>query len=261
MANAAMPTQITQQDVDSLIEQLHMLREQIIEARAAIVPLQENLARVHEEYQEYVGSLRRNEMRLQAEIRILTDRLEDEEIDESDREQNDQLQTGNEKQDNSRQVSDVSSMDDPEAENKDRLLEHLVHVLDPMTNEEDGELLGMLQGLYRDATTRLIDMLEHVPWGAVWTNRSRQESVNEQYQRLKIWEEALSQQLTYLHNETDRLYKNDRRYGLWQQYQKGNESWKQFLQQSLEKQKERNEDLQAELDDLQALWSQRVSET
>jgi hypothetical protein len=104
-------------------------------------------------------------------------------------------------------------------------------------------------------------MLEHVPWGAVWTNRSRQESVNEQYQRLKIWEEALSQQLTYLHNETDRLYKNDRRYGLWQQYQKGEESWKQFLQQSLEKQKERNEDLQAELDDLQALWSQRVSET
>ena len=52
------------------------------------------------------------------------------------------------------------------------LLEHLFRVLDPMVNDEDGELLANLQGLCSDPIASLADVLEELPWGLVWITRS-----------------------------------------------------------------------------------------
>ena len=69
MTNSA--STITQTEVDALLRQLQELRQQIATARETIAPLETNLAEVYDEFQAVVGGLRRQSMRLQAEIATL----------------------------------------------------------------------------------------------------------------------------------------------------------------------------------------------
>ena len=85
-----------------------------------------------------------------------------------------------------------------------------------------------------------------------------QENLTQQYQRLKIWEGALNRQLQNLKQATERLYK-DSRYGLWQQQQKSQEHWHNFLNQCIEQQQDQNYELQAELDKLKEEWGRITS--
>ncbi|NEO34734.1 MAG: hypothetical protein F6K36_30995, partial [Symploca sp. SIO3C6] len=104
------------------------------------------------------------------------------------------------------------------------LLEHLFYILDPMTNDDDGELLATLQGLCQDPGIRFAHVLEELPWGLVWTQRSPQEQLEDQHHRLSSWQAVLKKQLETLQRAGDRL-RNDPRYGLWQQRQQGSDHW------------------------------------
>jgi|GEM_PF-2544403 predicted nucleic acid-binding Zn-ribbon protein len=254
MTNSA--STIIQTEVDALLRQLQELRQQIAIARETIAPLEANLAEVYDEFQAVVGGLRRQSMRLQAEIATLRAQIDRFSHDQDDTlepdESNDKLLYVKEEE-----TADSASVD-PEAIEKDMLLEHLFRVLDPMVNHEDGELLANLQGLCSDPIASLADVLEELPWGLVWTTHSLQENIADQHRRLAIWEQALKRQMEKLNRATERL-KKDQRYGLWQQREKGTDDWRTFLDQCIEQQQDQNYELQAELDSLREEWGRITS--
>lgn len=254
MTNSASTSEITQGGIDNLLAQLQQLRSSIATARESIAPLEANLAEAFNEFQAVVGGLRRSSLRLQAEIATLRAQIErltniEDDTQEQD-ERNNFLYVNEEKT--------TESSQDPEALEKDMLLQHIFRVLDPDVNDEDAELLANLQGLCSDPSASLADALEELRWGIVWTKRSSHESLTEQHSRLTIWEQALNRQLQNLHRATERLYQ-DQRYGLWQQRQKSQEHWHNFLNQCVEQQEDQNYELQAELNKLKDEWARITS--
>ncbi|MFK0729902.1 MAG: hypothetical protein ACIWVG_01695 [Gloeotrichia echinulata HAB0833] len=252
MTNPASTSEITQAELDKLLTQLQQLRVSITTARETIAPLETNLAAAYNEFQAVVGTLRRQSMRLQAEIASLCSQIQRFTQNEDDTQQQDVAT------DNFLYQEEQTTQEDPEAIDKDMLLEHIFRLLDPDVKAEDAELLANLQGLCSDATASLADVLEELPWGVVWITRNSQENLTQQYQRLKIWEGALNRQLQNLKQATERLYK-DSRYGLWQQQQKSQEHWHNFLNQCIEQQQDQNYELQAELDKLKEEWGRITS--
>lgn len=243
------PTQtITQQDIDTLLGQLKDLREQITTAREAIDPLKANLKQSYDEFQVVVGAARRQSMRLQAEIDNLRNRINslhddaDDAIDLDPRNNNS----------TDERINTVQAEKDPEAIEKDMLLEHLFKVLDPI---DDADLFADLEALCKDSAVTLADVLERSPWELIWQARAIQETLLDQHHRLERWKTSLTRQLEALNRMEDRLRK-DPRYGLWQQQQKGTDAWKQFLQQAMEQQEDQNEALQTELETLRQEWEQ-----
>jgi hypothetical protein len=254
MKKPASISEISQTDINTLLPQLQQLRQEITTARDQLAPLEANLVETYNEFQAVVGALRRHSMRLGAEIASLRMQIE------YFTHQNDapQLDESYNNSFDAKQEMIESTQKDPEAIDKDMLLEHIYRVLDPDVNDEDAQLVGYLQGLCNDATASLADVLEELPWGVVWTNRNSQENLTQQFQRLKIWEVALNRQLQNLKLSTERLYK-DPRYPLWQQQQKGQEHWRHFLNQCIEQQQDQNDELQAELGKLKIEWEQILS--
>ncbi|MBR8835010.1 MAG: hypothetical protein DSM106950_13485 [Stigonema ocellatum SAG 48.90 = DSM 106950] len=250
MINYPSTSAITQAELDHLLTQLQQLRSSITTARETIAPLEANLAAAYNEFQAVVGALRRQSMRLQAEISSLRSQIQRFTQDEDDTQQ---MDVGNDNFLYKEEQTTESTQKDPEGIDKDILLEHIFRLLDPDVNAEDAELLANLQGLCSDATASLADVLEELPWGVVWTTRNSQENLTQQYQRLKIWEGALNRQLQNLNQATERLHQ-DKRYGLWQQHQKSQKHWHNFLNQCIEQQQDQNYELQAELDKLKEEW-------
>ncbi len=237
----------TQKDVDTLLAYLQELRQQIKAAQEAVAPLKSNLALAYSEYEIAVGLLRREASRLQIEINILRAQIEG-----SGRGQEDTFLRQAVEDNGVRDRQDTAPVD-PDALDKDVLLEHLFRVLD----DEDDELLSTLQGICNDPATRLADALEVVPWGRVWTMRGPQENLAAQYRRLATWEVALAKQLEDLNHVAEDLRKHAH-FGLWQQREKGLQAWQDFLHQAAEQQKEYNDNLAIELNSLREKWAGMV---
>jgi len=242
------PPITTQADVDAQLSRLRLLLSQIDNARLAVAPLETGLAIAYSGYQDMVGWLYRETNRLQIEIDMLRVRIDGLGQDAPS------TQTTTDVSKVRREQQDVA---DPEAVEKDVLLEHLFRVLDPMVNDEDAELLANLQGLCNNPSTQLVDALEKIPWGIVWTTRGSQEDLVVQYRRLSVWEQALVRQLNHLKREKARLRK-DSRYGLWEQYQRGPTAWQEFLQHTAQQQQEYNVELTEKLRSLQDEWERIV---
>lgn len=247
------PTQISQSDVDDLIGQLQQIRFSITTARESIAPLQANLAETYNEFKAVVGGLRRQSMRLQAEITSLRIQIKRFTQDEDDAPQ-ENIEDDDFIYDKEEAITETS-FQDPEAVDKDMLLEHIFRVLDPDIDDADAELVANIQGICIDPSASLADVLEELPWGVVWTTCSLQETLKDQYYRLSIWQQALKRQLENLNRETERLQQNQR-YALWQQREKGEDEWQNFLDSCLEQQQDQNYELQADLDRLREEWRQ-----
>lgn len=241
------PSVITQTDIDVLLSRLQQVLEQINNARLALAPLEAGLAMAYNAYQAAIGRLFRETNRLQIEIDMLRARIDgiDQDTPLPPTSGRNELR------------SEPQGRADPEAVEKDILLEHVFRVLDTTVNNEDAEFLASLQGLCDNPTTRLVDALERIPWGIVWTTRGPQEEVRAQYQRLGVWEQALSRQLNHLEREKERLLK-DSRYGLWEQYQRGTALWQEFLEHTAQQQQEYNVELTERLRGLQDQWARIV---
>ncbi len=255
MINSVSDIAITQADIDALLARLKELREQITAARETIAPLEANLALAYDEFQAVVGHLRREALRFQAEIASLRYR-----IDGLGRTQDEIPDVDDEdayREARADQTTTTSPTTDPEVVEKDVLLEHLFRVLDPMVDDKDAELLANLQGMCNNPAVSLADVLEELPWGSVWSVKSPKEELIDQHYRLKVWEQALVDQLDSLKRKTERL-QEDPRYGLWQQRQKGPDDWRRFLNEADDQQQELNDKLAAELDSLREKWAQIV---
>jgi hypothetical protein len=251
--NNSPPTQISQSDVDDLLRQLQEMRSSITTARESIAPLEANLAETYNEFQAVVGVLRRQSMRLQAEITSLRIQIKRSTQDEDNAPQED-IEDNDFTYDKEEVITEAS-FQDPEAVDKDMLLEHIFRILDPDIDDADAELVANIQGICTDPNASLADVLEKLPWGVVWTTCSLQETLKDQYYRLDIWQQALKRQLENLNRATELLQK-DQRYALWQQRQKGADEWQNFLDGCLEQQQDQNYELQGELDRLREEWRQ-----
>jgi hypothetical protein len=231
---------ITQEQVHALLERLRHLHQLIHTARQELAPMENNLARVYKEYQAAIGHLQRESYQLQTKIAILQELL-----DSSHQDQEGKSATDNA---GSEEIIDLTGMQIQQPHNdddmaKDMLHEHIYMVLD----NEDDELLAHLQAMCSDHATKFVDVLEQIPWGIVWTSRTTPvETPAEQYQRLTTWEQALQTHLHMLEQARERGH-SDRRYGLWLQYQKGSEAWNRFLQESILRIQDGNEELHLEL--------------
>jgi DNA repair exonuclease SbcCD ATPase subunit len=183
---------VTQEEITELLECLAQLRNRLAAARATLAPLEEGLNTAHLEYQNALGQLRRRLAPLQAEVDELRHKIENAEPASDDFDAFiDVAAPTNADLTLSSTVKELPA--DMEAREKDELLEHLHWVLDPMINDEDGELIADLQSRFNDPATRLADMLEKLPWGPAWTAPSPREEPINQYRRLKTWERALTE--------------------------------------------------------------------
>ncbi len=250
MTDPTLTQPITQPTIDTLLGQLQDLREQIKTARAEIAPLETNLKQSYDEFQVVVGAARRQSMRLQSEMANLRARIHSLQNDADDPIEIDSRQADN----TDDKISLLQAEKDPEAIEKDMLLEHLCQILDPH-DKDDADLFADLQTLCQDPTVSLAEVLEKAPWDLVWQVRSTNEDLTDQYHRLQRWQTSLTCQLETLDRIEDRLRK-DPRYGLWQQKQKGAAVWQQFLQQAVEQQEDQNHILQTELETLRQEWEQ-----
>jgi len=235
---------VTQKDVDILLNSLQQLYEQIGVTRQTIAPLKENMAFAYREYEKAMGPLRYEAGRLQAEINVLEGKVEG-------GNQPDTFKPGT--GDDEVPPKQEGTFVDPDAIEKDVLLEHLFRVL----GEDNDELLSSLTGICNDPTVRLADMLERVPWGTAWMGRGRQETLSNQYHRLVAWEGALSKQLEKLKQTAESLHEHPH-FGLWQRYEKGTTVWQAFLARAAEQQKEFNASLKTRLNNLQKKWANMV---
>ncbi|MCP4344682.1 MAG: hypothetical protein GY795_04035 [Desulfobacterales bacterium] len=243
----SVPDIITQDHIEALLTDLKNLCGQITAARSQIKPLEDNLNLAHEEFQATVGPLRRHASRLQAEIDSFHIRFE------SPAHEQENMQPDKETE---LLINDITpSEQNLEAVEKDKFLEHIFRVLDPMVDNNDAELFGKLQGMCNDKLTTLADVLEELPWGPAWTVQSLKEDLQTQHSRLNIWKQSLENQIKHLNQQEEFLYK-DPRYGLWLQYQRGADIWREFLSQAAEQIQEHINELGAELEGLRKRWAQ-----
>jgi hypothetical protein len=144
----------------------------------------------------------------------------------------------------------VARVHDPEAVEKDILLEHLMRVLDPELDQQANDLLAVVQGLANNPVTRLADLLEEMPWGSAWTGRAPSEDFASQHRRLLTWERALSRQLEALQKTQERLREADLRYPPYAERQRGPDIWNAYLDRAVERQREQNLELSAVVEEL-----------
>jgi hypothetical protein len=232
---------ITQEQVNALLKRLRQLHQRIHATRQELAPMENNLAHVYKEYQAAIGHLQRKSYQLQTKIVILQELLDSSSNKSSENE-------GTVPSEEPRETIDLTGVqiqqphDDKDVA-KDMLHEHIFMVLD----NKDDELLAHLQAMCSNPATKLIDVLEQIPWGSVWTSPTTPvETLSEQYQRLATWEQALQTHLRMLEQARERS-QSDRRYGLWLQYQKGQEAWNRFLQESALRMQDLNDELNLEL--------------
>jgi hypothetical protein len=230
-------------EIEVILTRLRELSARIKEARAALAPLETALASARREFDEQVGPLRREAWRLENDLEAL--RAPAPPLDFMFLADPGSLGS---------QVRPVSpvSVTGRDAVEKDVLLEHLVWVLDPDTDHEAGLLLARIQGLCNDPATSLADVLEELPWGQAWTARQHNEATGTQGRRLAAWELALRRQLAALEQKREGLIRHDPRYRLYEQRQRGEEAWDGYLRMAAERQRDRNGELRAELEELQA---------
>jgi hypothetical protein len=93
----------------------------------------------------------------------------------------------------------------------------------------------------------------------VWEKRSRDETLADQHRRLTVWERALTAQLTALDRGAG-LLRQDRRYGLWQQRQKGRDHWTSFLDSAAQQIQDEIADLRVEQEALSEQWTRLVTD-
>ena len=245
------------QEINEILEHLQLLRQQIIESRQAISPMEENLKLAKDEFQAAVGFLRRQVLRTQAEIAHIRARIENlAREEETTWEENKPFEPATE---DAREFISEPKFQDPDGVEKDILLEHLVMILDDhMNNLEEESLLARIVGLCNDPSVELADVLTELPWGNIWTNASPLDNLASQHRRLSAWAKALEAQLNGLQNAMSNL-QNDPRFGLWQQREKGPQAWNIFLQAAGKQLKEQNAELKNELESLQTRWRKLTS--
>ncbi|NEO33952.1 MAG: hypothetical protein F6K36_26760 [Symploca sp. SIO3C6] len=245
---------VTQTQIEQLLEALKTLLAQISSLRQQTDEIEKDLAQVQGEYDQKLGSLNAEADRLEALKTSLKNRLAQkkpavapEYISNS---------TTN-KVELPPQILETQRdeppppLENPRSKRKRDLADHIEYFI----AESDREpIMQIINAVLANEQQDVGEMLELLSWGEIWTVRAEWETLEEQYARLKSWQEALSERLTYWQNTRHRLEKTPF-HGLWQEKRsRSQEDWLAFLDNLAQQQAEGNTRLAHEVEVLEQQW-------
>jgi hypothetical protein len=230
--------------VAALLDELKRLTGEIRRAREELAPLEAGLETAAREYRDAVAPLEREARRLRAELDALVAPVAPDPVPVA-------AAGGSDRGGGVSgpvEIAAPAPPPDPEAVDKNVLLEHLYRVLDGM-DPEGGAVVAEVQGLVQDPQATLVDALEQVPWGPGWTDRSAVESAGDQVTRLRTWSVALARRRDDVRAAAARL-QTDSRYPLWRRREAGAEAWQAFLAEVVEERRRENEETATQVAEL-----------
>lgn len=234
-----------------LLDSLEALKREIDSLRETLDPLERRLAKAKREYDERLGPLVRAGRRLAAERDDTVAQLEG--TSRLDFEPWSEARPGA----GVRAAAPLSRERDPEEIAKDRLLQHLVGVLDTMTDEDEGDLFATLQGVCGDPGSTLADALEQLPWGRAWSDSPRDENGTAELERIRDWHNALEDRRGELRRGIERLGR-DPRAALAARRERSDSEWEGFLEQAARDQENENRRLREEIEGIRQRLTQRA---
>jgi hypothetical protein len=248
MTNDNTQSSITQENIAALLVRLQELQKQVALVRDQIDPLEAKLTSVQKEFSTALNVTLQKIQLQKADIRHLRDQMESQ-----NRNNFPPTHIGNRRVDPTKLVSpgrNAAKRRGLDEEVKNELSEHVVLILD----DKQEELQAHINSLCSNPLLKLADVLEQVPWGAIWTTKNVAEALQDQYRRLASWEKALAERLEGLRHTFFQLQR-DRRYMLWQEYQKGPIAWRDYLESLRQQYQAESEELAAELQGLYTNWA------
>ncbi len=211
---------ITQLEIDELLATLKTLVNEIYQVRQQTKELEEELAKVQQDYDKKLGSLNREADTLEKLKSSLKYRLMQNQKSTSKEEKlpDHEQDNGNEVHPPPEILEDTFpkpppiSPEDLRRQRKRALADHVEYFIADSDREP---ILQLLNAVLHDERRDLGDMLELLSWGEIWTVRAEWERLEEQYSRLQEWQQALSERLTYWQGALHTL-ENSPSYDLWQ---------------------------------------------
>jgi len=134
------------------------------------------------------------------------------------------------------------SLEDTRRHRKLKLIDHVFSFADPSQDN----IIKVMNAILVDESTDIGEMLESLAWGEIWSARAEWESVQEQYQRLLEWKQALKDRIVYWEAIIQNL-EHDSCYALWIEWKKGENQWNLFLKELVQKQEVENKRLSKEV--------------
>ncbi len=129
---------------------------------------------------------------------------------------------------------------DPRDKRKRDLADYILDLI----SDDQHMIMERVNAMVADPHRSLGDMLEALPWGSIWMQRTDGETLNDQLERLDGWRRELEERLMFWQNEVRRL-ESDRSYYLWQEMQGRSEaSWQAYLDELASAQEAENTQLE-----------------
>ncbi len=219
----------TQMQIDNLLTTLEALLEQIKPLRQRVGEVEEDLAQVQRDYDQKMSKLNVEAERLEGLKISLMARLAPEiKLPPTPVPTNLQPTLPEE-------VIDITPVpgspppphptESPRTARKRSLARHIYYFLD----NQQAAIMQDINAVLVDDRRDVGDMLEALSWGDIWTARADWETLENQYDRLNEWYQALEERLAYWQRELHKQ-ESDSRYPLWQKMQESSqEEWLAFL--------------------------------
>jgi hypothetical protein len=232
----------TQDQIDMVLKVIKGLLEQIEPLSKHAMNIEAGLVEAQEAYNERLGTLNRKAEELKSRSSFLRYELRLKQgVDLP------QLSTSEAQ---SRQPTSLfrpkieealaSLQKDPRDKRKRDLADYILDLI----SDDQQIIMERVNAMVADSHRSVGDMLEALPWGPIWMQRTDGETLNEQLERLEGWHRELEERLTFWQNEVRRL-ESDRSYCLWQEMQvSSEESWQVYLDELASAQEVENTQLE-----------------
>ena len=230
---------VTQLQVDDLLANLHTLLERVIFERDQVSSLEKSLAEAQHDYDEQLGALNAESIKLEALKEFLKISLERQGISSRRLHPPSLVAPGGELQE-----GPLPASIDLCRKQKRRLADHIQYFI----GDDQTSILEIINAVLIDDRRTVAEMLEALTWGDIWAMRADWESLEDQYARLSEWYLALEDRLKYWQLRLQ----GDPRYNLYLvMRERGQTGWQEYLNELISGQKLENERLVGEIADLE----------
>jgi len=256
---------VTEGQIQEILLGLKELLERIDLLRQKSAEVEKGLAEAKQRYDEKIGDLNAEAERLEVLRYSLRARLQEKRANmpvssepgaQPQPEVKSELNTASTPVDNAPLLNDSPPRhEDIRRQRKQKLADHIYYFID--TSQEN--VLKIINAILVNESADVGEMLERLAWGSIWSERADWETLEDQFKRISEWQQALKDRLAYWEEILQSL-EHDTCYSLWIEWSKGDERWKQFLDELARKQKTENERLSHEVLVLQAELQSRQIE-
>ncbi len=233
-----------QDTINQQLKQLRLKQEQVSALRLHVGELEKLLATVKDDYERVLAPLNQEATRLERRIASLRAGLQKKPLAPAIRTR----PIPSVKPPITRQQQARAPKRSARAVCKGVLADHIESMIEDAARDQ---VMPLINAVLADERRDLGDMLELMPWGSIWTNRTPWETAEEQSARLDLWAKELTARQTYWQKRLNRL-ESDPAHGLLaEKAENSAEAWQLFLASLADSQEQKNKRLQAEIDFLE----------